>query len=91
MQFVNPYFLFGLFALAIPIIVHLFNFRKYKLFYFSNTRFLQELQQKTNKQSRLRKLIILSLRLLAIAALVLAFARPYIPTKESETTNAGVT
>ena len=89
MQFVNPYFLFGLFALAIPIIVHLFNFRKYKLFYFSNTRFLQELQQKTNKQSRLRKLIILSLRLLAIAALVLAFARPYIPTKESENTNAG--
>ena len=89
MQFVNPYFLFGLFALAIPIIVHLFNFRKYKLFYFSNTRFLQELLQKTNKQSRLRKLIILSLRLLAIAALVFAFARPFIPTKESENTNAG--
>jgi hypothetical protein len=82
MHFVNPYFLFGLFALIIPILVHLFNFRKYKLFYFSNTRFLQELQQKTNKQSRIRKLIILSLRMIAIAALVIAFARPYIPNSE---------
>ena len=89
MHFVNPYFLFGLFALTIPIIVHLFNFRKYKLFYFSNTRFLEELQQKTHKQSQIRKLIILSLRLLAITALVFAFARPYIPSKESQTENVG--
>lgn len=88
MQFVNPYFLFGLFALLIPILVHLFNFRKYKLFYFSNTRFLQELQQKTNKQSRIRKLIILSLRMIAIAALALAFARPYIPNS-NQSQNTG--
>ncbi|MDR0368895.1 MAG: BatA and WFA domain-containing protein [Bacteroidales bacterium] len=85
MQFVNPYFLFGLFALSIPIIVHLFNFRKYKVFYFSNTRFLQELQQRTNKKSQIRKLIILSLRMTAIAALVIAFARPYIQKDKSQT------
>ena len=78
MYFSNPYFLFGLIALLLPVIIHLFNFRKYKIFYFSNTRFLQELKQQTNKQSRLRKLIILSLRMLAITALVFAFARPYI-------------
>ena len=78
MEFANPYFLFGLFALLLPIIIHLFNFRKYKIFYFSNTHFLQELKQQTNKQSKIRKLIILSLRMLAIMALVFAFARPYI-------------
>jgi hypothetical protein len=78
MYFANPYFLFGLFALLIPVIIHLFNFRRYKIFYFSNTRFLQELKQQTNRQSKIRKLIILLLRLLAIAALVLAFARPYL-------------
>ncbi len=78
MYFANPYFLFGLFAILIPIIIHLFNFRKYKVFYFSNTRFLQELQQQTNRQSKIRKLIILSLRILAIASLVFVFARPYI-------------
>ena len=79
MHFVNPYFLFGLIAIAIPIFVHLFNFRKYKIFYFSNTRFLQTILQQTHKKSQIRKLIILSLRILATTAIVLAFARPYIP------------
>jgi hypothetical protein len=78
MYFSNPYFLIGLIALVLPVIIHLFNFRRYKIFYFSNTRFLQELKQQTNKQSKIRKLIILSLRMLAITTLVFAFARPYI-------------
>jgi len=84
MDFSNSYFLFGLFALLLPIIIHLFNFRKYKIFYFSNTRFLQELKQQTNRQSKIRKLIILSLRMLAITALVFAFARPYIRQNEAD-------
>ena len=88
MHFLNPYFLFGLIAIAIPIIVHLFNFRKYKIFYFSNTRFLQSILQQTNRQSKLRKLIILFLRILAIAAIVLAFARPYIPNSDAENSGA---
>ncbi|MFA6868191.1 MAG: BatA domain-containing protein, partial [Bacteroidales bacterium] len=77
MIFLYPSFLFGLFALVIPIIVHLFNFRKYKIFYFSNTQFLQSLQQQTKHQSQVKKLIVLALRLLAITAIVMAFARPY--------------
>ena len=87
MNFTNPYFLFGLIAIAIPILVHLFNFRKYKIFYFSNTRFLQSILQQTHKQSKIRKLIILSLRILAIVSIVLVFARPYIPNPDAE--NAG--
>ena len=83
MYFSTPYFLFGLIALILPIIIHLFNFRRYKIFYFSNTRFLQELKQQTNRQSKIRKLIILSLRMLAITALVFAFARPYIRHTEA--------
>ena len=87
MHFTNSNFLFGLFAVAIPIIVHLFNFRRYKIFYFSNTRFLQSILQQTHKQSKIRKLIILSLRILAIVAIVFAFARPYIPNPQAK--NAG--
>ncbi len=82
MIFLYPSFLFGLFALVIPIIVHLFNFRKYKIFYFSNTQFLQSLQQQTKHQSQVKKLIVLALRLLAITAIVMAFARPYIPKQD---------
>lgn len=79
MQFVNPVFLFGLLAIAIPVIIHLFNFRRFRKVYFTNVRFLQALRQQTQKQSQLRHLLILASRILAIAALVIAFAQPYLP------------
>jgi len=79
MQFAAPAFLWALFALAIPVIVHLFDFRRYRRVHFSDNYLLRQLLEKNKKQSRLRRLIIMSLRMLAIAALVLVFARPYIP------------
>jgi len=84
MQFVNPFYLFGLLAIAIPIIIHLFNFRRFRKVFFTNVRFLQELKQQTQKQSQLRHLLILAIRILAIAAVVMAFAQPYIPFSESK-------
>ncbi|MCK4407239.1 MAG: BatA domain-containing protein [Bacteroidales bacterium] len=83
MEFVNPYFLFGLFAVSIPVIIHLFNFRKFKKVYFTNVKFLRELKQETKKKSQLKHLIILILRILAIICLVLAFAQPYIPLSKN--------
>ena len=85
MQFVNPLFLFGLLAIAIPVVIHLFNFRRFRKVYFTNVRFLQELKQQTQKQSQLRHLLILAMRILAIAALVIAFAQPYIPFSQKQT------
>ena len=79
MEFVNPAFLFGLLAIGVPIVIHLFNFRKYKRVYFTNVRFLKELKEQTKKRSQLRHLLILLLRILAIACLVFAFSQPYIP------------
>jgi hypothetical protein len=84
MQFVNPLYLFGLLAVAIPVIIHLFNFRRFRRVYFTNVRFLQELKQQTQKQSQLRHLLILAMRVLAVAALVMAFAQPYIPFSENQ-------
>lgn len=82
MQFIHPLFLFALAALAIPVLIHLFNFRRYKKVYFTNLAFLQEIEQETKKQSKLRDLLILLTRLLAMAALVIAFAQPFIPSSE---------
>ena len=79
MQFVNPLFLIGLVAIAVPILVHLFNFRRYKKVYFSNVDLLQQLQSETKKQSQLRQLLVLLARILAIVFLVLAFAQPILP------------
>jgi hypothetical protein len=79
MKFANPYFLFALLALAIPIIVHLFNFRKFKRVQFTNVRFLKEVRQDTKARNKLKNLLILTCRLLAVLFLVFAFAQPYLP------------
>lgn len=81
MNFLFPGFLFALSAVAIPIIIHLFNFRKYKKVYFSNVQFLKEIEQKTSSSRKLKNLLILAARILAVVFLVLAFAKPYIPAE----------
>lgn len=79
MQFLYPSFLFALAALAIPIILHLFYFRRFKKVYFTNVRFLKEVKEETSARSKLRNLLVLLMRLLTILFLVLAFAQPFIP------------
>jgi hypothetical protein len=79
MEFIYPNFLWALAALAIPIILHLFYFRRYKKVLFSNVKFLREVKEETSARNKLRNLLILLMRLLAIAFLVFAFAQPFIP------------
>ena len=85
MRYQNPQLLLALFAIAIPIIIHLLNLRKYKTVRFSSIRFLKEIKQAKRSSSRLKNLLILLSRILAITFLVLAFAKPYIPTKQEQT------
>ena len=73
--------LWALAALVIPIAVHLFNFRRHKLVYFSNTALLKTIQQENAKTKKLKYLVTLALRCLFIIGLVLAFAFPYKPYK----------
>lgn len=82
MQFVYPTFLFALAALAIPIIIHLFYFRRFKKVYFTNVRFLKEVKEETSARQKLRNLLVLLMRCLAVAFLVFAFAQPFIPLDE---------
>ncbi|MFM7176748.1 MAG: BatA domain-containing protein [Bacteroidota bacterium] len=77
--FVEPAFLTALALIAVPIIVHLFNFRKFKVVYFTNVSFLKELKEETNSRSKLKHLLVLASRILAIVFLVFAFAQPFIP------------
>ena len=83
MKFAHPEILWALIALAVPVIVHLFNFRRFKRVEFSNVAFLKEVQQETKSRSRLKHLLILTSRLLAILFLVFAFAQPFIPLDET--------
>ncbi|RZL43990.1 MAG: hypothetical protein EOP00_21910, partial [Pedobacter sp.] len=79
MNFLYPGFLFALLSVAIPVIIHLFNFRKFKKVYFSNVQLLKEVEQQNSSREKLKNLLILFSRILAIIFLVLAFAQPYIP------------
>lgn len=79
MQFLFPGFLAALAVLSVPIIIHLFYFRRFKRVYFTNVRFLKEVKEETSNRQKLRNLLVLLMRCLAIAAMVLAFAQPFIP------------
>ncbi|NNF04836.1 MAG: VWA domain-containing protein [Rhodothermales bacterium] len=76
MTFLNPLFLIGLAAAAIPLIIHLFNFRRPRRVDFSSLAFLHELKRSTMQRVRIKQWLLLALRTLAIACLVLSFARP---------------
>lgn len=82
MLFSQPAFLWGLLAVAIPILIHLFNFRRYRKVYFSNVERLNELHIEQRRRSTLRQWLLLAMRVMAVAFLVLAFAQPVIPSSK---------
>ncbi|TKC65407.1 hypothetical protein FBD94_02310 [Pedobacter hiemivivus] len=88
MNFLYPGFLLALLAIAIPIVIHLFNFRKFKKIYFSNVQFLTAVQEQNSSKEKLKNLLVLLCRVLAIIFLVLAFARPFIPSSNQNNKNA---
>ncbi len=90
MAFLYPVFLFGLFALLIPVVIHLFRFKRFKTIYFSNVAFLQSVFQDNRAQSKLKHLLLLATRLLAIFFLVMAFAGPYFKVGQVNSQVEGV-
>ncbi|WP_054850913.1 VWA domain-containing protein [Olleya sp. ITB9] len=77
MQFKNPELLYALFLLLIPIIVHLFQLRKFQKEYFTNVDVIKKVQLQTRKSATIKKWLILLTRLLLLAAIIIAFAQPF--------------
>lgn len=90
MSFAFPSFLWALSVLSIPVIIHLFDFRKSKKVYFSNNRLLKQIKQETTQQRRLKHWLVLACRLLFLFFLVVAFAQPFFPAKEQKTSGHNV-
>lgn len=84
MQFKHPEILYFLFLLVIPILVHLFQLRRFKKEYFTNVHFLKELAIQTRKSSRLKKWLLLLTRLFLLACLIIAFSQPFFQAKDSK-------
>jgi hypothetical protein len=87
MNFLYPSFLWALGVLAIPVIIHLFNFRRTVKVYFSNNRFLKQVKEATTAKRRLKHYLILASRLLFLFFLVITFCQPIIPAKNQLTNN----
>ena len=84
MIFQNPIFLYGLIGISIPILIHLFNFQRFKPEIFSNLSFLINLRSTTRCQSEIKRWLLLAIRILLIATIVFIFANPIIPKHKGQ-------
>lgn len=89
MHFLYPTFLWAGLAVAIPLIIHLFNFRRTKKVFFTNVAFLKAVKTTTSSFRRLKQLLIMAARMAFILSLVLAFSQPFLPSKNGRNVNAG--
>lgn len=85
MQFKNPEILYALLLLLIPIIVHLFQLRRFHKVPFTNVEFLKTVNIQTRKSQQLKKWLTLLTRLLLLASIIFAFAQPF--TSENKGVN----
>lgn len=84
MQFKHPEILYFLFLLIIPILVHLFQFRRFKKEYFTNVKLLKEIQIQTRKSKSIKKWLLLFTRLALLTFLIIAFAQPFFAAKDAQ-------
>ena len=89
MTFLNPIFPWALLALAIPLLIHLFNFRRPKKILFSNISLVKEVQRTVVRKLKLKQWLVLAARTLAVLCLLFVFANPVIPGKDSADGKAG--
>ena len=84
MQFLHPEFFYALPALLIPILIHLFQLRRFKVQAFTNVALLQKIRLQTRKSSQLKKWLILLIRLLLIASIITAFTQPFLSHQSAQ-------
>jgi hypothetical protein len=89
MSFLNPFLFISLIAVSIPIVIHLINLRRPQKLAYSTVFFFKELQKSTIRNLKLKRLLLLLLRVLAVTFLALALARPFITPKFSGFSTTG--
>jgi hypothetical protein len=80
MNFVNPLFLTGALVVAVPILLHLIRREHAQKIEFPTLMFLRRITKRTIRYQKLRHLLLLLLRILALLLIVFAFMRPYRAT-----------
>ncbi len=83
MQFKHPELLYALLLLIIPIIIHLFQLRRFQKVAFTNVQALKKITIQTRKSSQLKKWLTLLARLLLLGCIIFAFAQPYFSSNKT--------
>lgn len=78
MTFLQPLLLWGLLAAAIPVIIHLLNRWRHRTVRWAAMQFLLKATRESRGKKRLKHLLILACRTLAVATLAVAAARPLL-------------
>ena len=78
MTFLAQPLLWGLFAAAVPVIIHLLNRRRFRIVDWAATNFLLKAARESRGKKKLKHILILLCRALAIAALIFAVSRPLV-------------
>lgn len=89
MNFLAPAFLAGLAAIAVPVIIHLIHRERKVVVVFPSLMFLQRIPYRSVRRQKIRHLLLLLLRCLALALLVAAFARPFFERRHTPIGTAG--
>ena len=89
MQLLYPGFLVGLLSVVVPIVIHLLQLRRPKRLLFTNTSFIREVELVTVRHRKLQHLLLLLVRVIGMAALVLAFCQPFIPALKRRAASIG--
>ncbi len=76
MNFLQPLLLFGLPLALLPILIHLINQHRHRTVQWAAMMFLLDAKKMTRGIARLRQILILALRVLAVIALLFAASRP---------------
>jgi hypothetical protein len=85
LTFLNSLFLWGLAAAAAPIIIHLIKRSRAVKLPFAAMRFLALDPNQRIRSQKLKQLLLLLMRIAAVALLALAFARPFFKNAQSKT------
>ena len=89
MSFIAPLFFVALAALAIPVLIHLFQREKKQVMRFPSLMFVQQVPYKSIQRRRVHNWLLLLVRLAVLTLIVLAFTRPFFERQDLGTATGG--
>ena len=80
-MFIHPALLWGLFLVSIPLVIHLINLLRHRRVRWAAMEFLLAAYRKHRTRVRMKELLLLLMRMAAVAMVVLIVAQPLLKSR----------